>query len=141
MESQVQKILTKNQLKKTDTRERVLKAFLSSTQALSNQDLESNFDYVDRVTLYRTIKTFEEKGIIHQAIDGTDINKYALCSENCSPANHHDYHAHFTCTQCKATICLEEVTLPELKIPQGFNLVNTNIILNGLCKTCSSSLA
>jgi len=110
MEAKVHKILSDNKLKKTDTRARVLEAFLKSNQALTNQDLEENFDYVDRVTLYRTIKTFEEKGIIHQAMDGTDVNKYALCSESCSSSEHHDYHAHFTCTSCNSTICLVEVT-------------------------------
>ncbi len=138
MEAEIQKILSNKQLKKTDTRERVLKAFLSSSHALSNQDLETNFDYVDRVTLYRTIKTFEEKGIIHQALDGTDVNKYALCSDRCSPSKHQDFHAHFTCSQCKSTICLEDVVIPQLQIPSGFNLLNTNIILNGLCDSCSS---
>jgi len=137
MEAKVHKILSDNKLKKTDTRARVLEAFLKSNQALTNQDLEENFDYVDRVTLYRTIKTFEEKGIIHQAMDGTDVNKYALCSESCSSSEHHDYHAHFTCTSCNSTICLVEVTIPELKIPDGFNLESTNIILNGLCNSCS----
>jgi len=137
MNDRVHKILSDKKLKKTDTRERVLNAFLESKHALSNQNLENNLDYVDRVTLYRTIKTFEEKGIIHQALDGTDTTKYALCSENCDSSEHHDYHAHFTCTSCKSTICLEEVTIPELKIPVGFNLENTNIILNGVCDACS----
>ncbi len=138
MKEKIQKLLSDKKLKNTETRARVLEAFLLTKHALSNQDLENNFEYVDRVTLYRTLKTFEEKGIIHQALDGTDKNKYALCSENCSSVMHHDSHAHFTCSVCASTICLDDVQIPELKIPQGFSLESTNVILNGICNACTN---
>jgi len=137
METKVEKILHDKKLKKTDTRTRVLEAFLNSNNALSNHDLENNFDYVDRVTLYRTIKTFEEKGIIHQASDGTEVPKYALCAENCSAEKHHDSHAHFTCTQCDSTICLEDVEINEISLPNAYKLDSAKITLSGQCAQCS----
>ena len=40
--------------------------FLASQQAaLSLSEIEAHFEQADRVTLYRTLKTFEEKGIVH----------------------------------------------------------------------------
>ena len=52
--------------------------------AVTLSDIENAFEKADRTTLYRTIKTFEEKDIVHQIDDGTGITKYALCEQGCS---------------------------------------------------------
>ncbi|MGE8513212.1 MAG: transcriptional regulator, partial [Chryseobacterium culicis] len=40
--------------------------FLSSQEAaLSLSEIENHFENADRITIYRTLKTFEEKGIVH----------------------------------------------------------------------------
>ena len=89
------RILTANKLSKTEVRKKVLSLFISSDNALSLQEIESSFEKIDRITLYRTLKTFESKGIIHKAIDGTNHPKYAMCEESCDEHNHNDNHAHF----------------------------------------------
>ena len=43
--------------------------------------LEKAFPRADRITIYRTLKTFEEKGIVHGIEEGTTEVKYALCQE------------------------------------------------------------
>ena len=66
----------------------------------------------DRVTLYRTIKQFEEKGLIHEVIDTKGQAKYALCVTECTTHEHHDDHLHFHCSQCDRTIGVDgEVNL------------------------------
>ena len=52
--------------------------------AVTLSDIENAFEKADRTTLYRTIKTFEEKVIVHQIDDGTGITKYALCEQGCN---------------------------------------------------------
>ena len=76
-------LLRRNNLRATPVRKDLLSVFLSAQNALSNQDIEDRLSDVDRVTLYRTLKSFQEKGIIHRAFDSTDTPKYAACSEAC----------------------------------------------------------
>ena len=87
------KLINKN-LKPTAMRELVLDALIEQRVAVSLSDLEKMFDKVDKTTLYRTLKTFEENKLIHSIDDGTGSVKYALCAENCQ-CNPHDLHVHF----------------------------------------------
>ncbi len=130
-------LLTSHQLRKTQFRERVLDVFMRHDRALSQSDLEDILEESDRITLYRTLKTFEEKGLIHKAIDGSDKLKYALCSGHCDVHAHHDHHAHFHCETCGRTFCVEEVKAPELQAPRGFVVENTCLIINGRCASCA----
>jgi len=41
--------------------------------------MELGLEKTDRVTLNRSIKTFEEHGVIHRIDNGTRITKFALC--------------------------------------------------------------
>ena len=136
MEKSIQ-LLKSNGLSKTEARVKILEIFLESTTALSLKVLESAVKKIDRVTLYRTLKTFEAKGIIHKAIDGTKHPKYAMCEPTCTEHNHEDNHAHFHCTVCEKTICLEKVPTPNIPtLPTGITVQETNLILSGICKEC-----
>ena len=130
-------ILRHNNLRATPVRKVLLKMFLESDSALSNQDIEQHLSDVDRVTLYRTLKSFQEKGIIHKAFDGTGISRYASCSEMCDAHAHHDEHLHFHCSKCDNTFCVDEIPIPELKMPKGFKALKTNIVVDGICERCS----
>ncbi|MCB0634088.1 MAG: transcriptional repressor, partial [Lewinella sp.] len=116
-------ILQQHGLRITAIRDKVLQIFLEAGhRALSNADIEKHFDRLDRITLYRTLRTFEEKGLIHQVIDNSGTPKFATCSEHCAEHDHHDDHAHFHCVKCEKTVCLEDTTLPDVKIPVGFKV-------------------
>lgn len=135
-------ILVENGLRKTVMRQGILEIFLDSDIAISQQlietSLEKQFDVVDRITIYRTLKTFEQKGIIHKAIDGTHTPKYALCVDDCTEHEHHDTHAHFHCDDCSKTYCMEELEAPKIKAPKGFKVKSTHLVINGLCSDCGS---
>ena len=130
-------ILAQHNLRKTAVRAQVLDIFLDSREALSHNDIEAHFDQVDRITLYRTLKTFEEKGVIHKAIDGGEKLKYALCSGHCSEHAHEDHHAHFHCDQCGKTVCIESMHMPTVQAPAGYQLSGAYLVLKGTCATCS----
>ena len=131
------KILSKHKIRSTEIRRQVLNVFMDvPDKALSNQDIEEHFDKIDRVTLYRVLKTFEESGLIHQAIDGSNKTKYAYCTDGCTTHHHHDEHAHFYCTQCETTNCLEMVNVPVVKVPKEYLLQDAQLVLSGLCKNC-----
>ncbi len=130
-------ILKKHKLRVTPMRMEVLNVFLSnSSNALSNQQFESEIEVTDRVTLYRTLKTFQKNGIIHEVLDGSGASKYALCHHDCSSHEHLDNHAHFHCITCEKTICLEEIETPEITLPKGFSSSESYLVFKGVCETC-----
>jgi len=137
MSSSASDILAQHSLRKTLIRTQVLEVFLQAHEALSHNDIESRFDQLDRITLYRTLRTFEEKGIIHKAIDGGDKLKYALCSGHCSEHAHEDRHAHFNCEACGKTFCIESMNAPVVQAPAGYRLSGTYLVLKGTCATCA----
>lgn len=138
MNSNALKLLKSYQLRKTPARQQVLGLFLESDFALSHHHLESRMENVDRVTLYRTLKTFEQKGLIHKAFDGSGALKYALCSHNnCAEHQHNDNHVHFNCAKCGKTTCLDEVTTPQMHLPEGYKMAEQHILVKGVCPECN----
>src|SRR3990170_8780400 len=118
---QVNEILKKNQLSVTGSRKKILELFLMANGALAHGDIEKKTgEKFDRVTVYRTLQSFMEKGIIHIIPTSDNSIRYALCKDDCSQGHHHDNHVHFICTVCAKTICLDHVTVPEVKLPKGF---------------------
>jgi Fur family ferric uptake transcriptional regulator len=130
-------LLTQHGLRQTVVRQAVLRIFLDKAYALSNHDLEQHLDAsTDRITLYRTLKTFEEKGLIHRVIDSTDVLRYALCSRACRPEAHADNHVHFKCSTCEHTYCLNQVDIPVVPLPFGFQGVAREYLVTGVCQQC-----
>lgn len=132
-----EELLTKHQLKKTAPRLRVLDMMYAKNSATSQPDLESVMQDIDRVTLYRILNVFEEKGIIHKVFDLDGTANYAVCRSECQANHHHDEHLHFNCTNCKNVYCLNELTLPDLKLPAGFKPESFTLYAAGLCPKCS----
>ena len=130
-------ILKKNQLSVTEGRKKILDLFIKSPGALAHADIEKSTDIgFDRVTVYRTLQTFVDKGIIHNIPTTDNSILYALCKDNCEQGHHHDNHVHFICTECNKTICLDDVTVPEVKLPQGFKPGKAQMVVNGVCSDC-----
>ena len=133
-------ILKNSGLSITDKRLKILELFQKNSKALSHADIESlSGKHFDRVTIYRTLQTFVDKGIVHTIPTADNSIMYALCKEACSEGHHHDNHVHFLCEECGTTYCLENVNIPELNIPKGFTLHQTNVLVNGICKNCRLS--
>jgi Fur family transcriptional regulator, ferric uptake regulator len=124
-------------MRSTPSRQGILHLFLKSDYALSHGDIEKEMSSsLDRVTVYRTLRTFLDKGLIHKVLDDEGSLKYALCNDACSSSEHHHDHVHFKCTRCGQTICLN-VELPRLKLPPGYHAEELNILAQGICEKCS----
>ena len=134
---QIHQILRSHGLRVTNTRTSILNLFVTSSSALSNKLIEESLPELDRITLYRTLRTFEDKGIIHQAVDSTSITKFALCVQDCDEHHHKDHHAHFHCQRCKKTYCIDEINLPDVELPQDFSPSSTYLVVEGLCSSCN----
>lgn len=133
---ELEKMLNQKQIKPTVMRLQVLEQFSKQTAAISLQDLEAAFEKADRITLYRTLKTFEEKGLVHSIEDGTGARKYALCEEGCECAPE-GLHVHFFCNSCQETFCLPKSKIPEVPLPERFQAEEVSLLLKGLCSRCT----
>ena len=134
---QFEDMLDKHQLKKTAPRLRVLSMMYSKNTATSQPDLENVMHDIDRVTLYRILNVFEEKGIIHKVFDLNGTANYAVCHSDCQANHHHDEHVHFNCTVCKNVYCLNELSLPDISLPAGFKAESFTLYASGLCPKCN----
>jgi Fur family transcriptional regulator, ferric uptake regulator len=134
---QIHHILKRNQLSVTESRSRILEQFLQQPGALAHGDIEKKTgEKFDRVTIYRTLQTFVEKGIIHSIPTADNAVRYALCKDECSEGHHHDHHIHFICDTCGNTTCLDEVNIPEVKLPAGYASKQIDVVVSGICKDC-----
>ena len=137
MTNRVDDILRRNSLSVTESRKKILNLFLNVHGALAHGDIETKAgEKFDRVTVYRTLQTFVEKGIIHTIPTTDNSVRYALCKDNCSEGHHHDNHVHFICIQCGTTLCMEDVVVPEIKMKKGFSINEIEVVVKGICLDC-----
>ena len=130
--------IRKANLKVTRTRSEILALFVEKDYALSYADIDASLKgSEDKVTIYRTLKSFSEKGIIHEIMDVDKVSKYALCGHKCSSEHHHDTHAHFKCLKCKHIFCLQKPKI-EIEIPANYQATTFNLSIEGLCNNCSN---
>lgn len=109
--------------------------FLEQQQvAMSLSEIENHFYKADRVTIYRTLKTFEEKGIVHSIQEST-TTKYILCYDDCDEKTHKDWHLHFYCKICKQTTCKEDFIIPQNE-NQEYRIDEIKVYGRGICENC-----
>ncbi|MCG2430295.1 Fur family transcriptional regulator [Aequorivita xiaoshiensis] len=134
--AKIESLLQKSNVRPTAMRILVYNFLLENEAAKSLTDLENYFDKSDRTTLYRTIKTFEDKGVVHQIDDGTGTTKYALCEQGCNCQIETDLHLHFYCNICDETVCLTDRKIPNINLPDGYTAEDANLVIKGRCEKC-----
>ena len=130
------KILEQKAVRITPMRQLVLNHFLDKNTVLGLSELEKIFSKSDRITIYRTLKTFEENGILHSIKGETEEIKYALCDEHCSPVHHIDQHPHFQCQECKRVTCIDSQAIPKMELPKGYISKEMTMMIKGICPDC-----
>lgn len=139
IDSAIPDLLRRNNLSITESRKKILSLFLSTPDALAHGDIERKAgEKFDRVTVYRTLQTFVEKGMIHTIPTAENAVLYALCKA-CTEGHHHDDHVHFVCSNCNSTICLDDVVSPKIDLPSGYIAQNVQVVINGICKSCNET--
>ncbi|MEM7038069.1 MAG: transcriptional repressor [Bacteroidota bacterium] len=138
-DTSLKNILKRHKIRQTSGRVDILSQFWDAQCALSQPDLERNLRGVyDRVTIYRTLTLYLDKGILHKVLDDAGATKYALCTDTCSEHDHNHEHVHFKCTECGTTSCISELKVPAIALPQGYILKESNLLLSGVCVTCNA---
>lgn len=140
MSKAADQVLKTKKMRITPARTEVLALFIQAGGALSHGDLEKKLGSgFDRVTLYRTLSSFLENGLIHKVPDETGAQRFAYCNHE-----HHEHegehvhtHVHFNCTVCNRTLCLDDITIPPVSLPKGFTQSESVYLVKGTCDLCS----
>lgn len=130
-------LLKLHDLRVTEVRKSCIRHLQKSSSAISSTELEKELKGVDRITLYRTLISFEESGIVHHSIDAAGQKKYALCADSCDSHKHHDNHIHFHCNSCGESECLDDQTPTNLKLPKGYQVKDVQFNVMGICSNCN----
>jgi Fur family ferric uptake transcriptional regulator len=135
MNNSAEKQLLFRNIKPTAMRLLVYEVLKKQKKALSLIEIEQQFDNVERSTIYRTLKTFQDNLLVHSVDDGTDSLRYALCDDDCT-CSLDDLHYHFFCTKCGQTHCLKDMPIPKVGLPEGFSFESANFVIKGICSNC-----
>ncbi|MDG3582539.1 MULTISPECIES: Fur family transcriptional regulator [Flavobacteriaceae] len=135
--NKAEKILKSKGIRPTEMRLAIYKYLKRKFYAVTLKEIEMAFikksddnKTADRTTIYRTLKLFQEKGVVHQIDVGTAIAKYALSDEKDL-----DMHLHFHCTHCGNTFCLSNKVSRD-SLPDKYKVADVNLVLKGVCTKC-----
>ncbi len=128
-------LLHERALKATNSRLNLLTTMLAYKSAMPYSAIQESMKSVDRVTLYRTLESLKQSGIIHKAYQENNETYYAICGKKCGHQQHSHDHIHFKCLKCELVTCEQTTTDIKISIPE-FVINTTSIYLEGICKLC-----
>lgn len=129
-------ILENAGIKPTSNRILVLRALLDAESPMSLIELETMLETLDRSSIQRVLTLLSEHDIVHVMEDGRGVAKYEVCRSHDHHDHDDDHHAHFYCEKCERVFCLEDVAIPHIALPDGFEVKGANFMLKGICPEC-----
>mgnify|MGYP000950565691 CR=1 FL=1 len=135
LEDKARHMLKEARLYCTEARVAILHVLLEAAGPL-RQDQIARWEShrLNKVTVYRTLDSLAEAGLVHRAFTQNRAWHFEL-ADHCSEKQ---CHPHFTCTNCGVTRCMTDICLPMAKIPQkGYILSRQQVRLEGLCPACA----
>ena len=99
--------------------------------AFSLQDVMQVMVTADNSSVFRTLTLFAERRILRTVNDGSGMQKYCLAAHADHVHDHDTGHVHFTCT-----VCLTDIPIPPVSLPEGYEAADTEFIVKGICPRC-----
>ncbi|MEH0157381.1 transcriptional repressor [Limibacter armeniacum] len=131
-------LLHQHQLRKTTFRIELLKLLGECSHALSIGEIKTRSKgKADKATIYRTLATFLECGLIHKVPEKDNVARYALYYPEDTEEGNVRQHAHFICQACDKTFCMREISVPAVCDTAGFQVNTCSLTLEGICMECS----
>ncbi len=103
---------------------------------VSLADMERELDTVDKSTIFRSLTVLLEHHAIHSFEDGSGSTKYEICNSHEEDCHIEDRHVHFYCEKCRRTICLDDIKVPMVQLPEGYCANEINYTIKGICADC-----
>ncbi|MCH8557300.1 MAG: transcriptional repressor [Balneolia bacterium] len=141
-EQRHKEILHNHNLKATRIRLRVMELLTGSDVAMSHAQISELLDdeTIDKVTLYRTLNSFVEKGLAHKVATEDRNWLYAIYDDHAhNHKNSSHNHAHFICDDCEKIYCFpidEKLLSINRQNLHGFEIKQQEIRLHGRCPVC-----
>lgn len=135
--SNLGELLVRAQLRRTPARLALLQVLSDATRAMSHADVEAALaSPIDRVTLYRSLDSFVEAGLLHKQVGADRISRFALVD-----GVDHEAHAHFHCDDCGSLYCLPQKPPRVAHLPEGFAAEGAMLQIHGRCPQCAGAPA
>ena len=135
IEQKSEELLSSSNLYKTTSRLSVLDILLNAGKPLTQNQITQKLGKgrFDNVTIYRTLESFCEAGLVHKVFLQKKASYFEL-AHNCTAEQ---CHPHFICASCGDTHCLTEMPALMTKLmPKGFVIQHQQVQLEGLCPKC-----
>ena len=121
--------------RKTKSQTAILDLLQQEPNALSHDGITAKLEeQMDRVTIYRILNRFVEDGLAHRIVADDGRQYFASCQAGCSHDHKAHGHLHFRCVVCDQVECVPGEA--DYRIPAGYQVDNSNIILSGSCRAC-----
>ena len=133
----LEEYISRNNLKITNQRRTVLKAFLESKKHVSVEELYAAISQsepkIGLATVYRTLSLLTQSGLASEMNFGDGQKRYEHCYM-------HEHHDHMVCTECGKIIefnhPLIEKFQEEVAAQNGFTITSHKLDLIGICSDC-----
>ena len=89
---------------------------------------------MDGGEIFRTLNLFSDSHLLDTIDDGSGSQKYCLRSQDDHLSGVR--HIHFSCRVCHRTVCLTDVTLPGVTLPEGYSAEDIEYVVKGVCPKC-----
>ena len=122
-------------IKPTANRLLIVKALASQHHPVSVKDLEDSLLTLDKSSIFRVLTLFREHHLVHAIETGEGIVKDELCQSH-NEEEDDDEHVHFYCERCHRTICLHDIPVPQIPVPEGYRAEGINVLVRGICERC-----
>lgn len=122
-------------IKPTPNRMLVLRSLLNASAPLSLREIEELLLTLERSSILRVLTLLYEHDLVHTIEDGRGVTKYEIChGDHACSAD--DMHPHFYCERCNRVFCFDDVHIPDITVPEGYNVRTVNYMLKGVCPAC-----
>lgn len=124
-------------IKPTPNRVLVYRELRDAQNPVSLNDLEIALAPTDKASIFRVLELYTQKDIVHTIEDGSRSLKYELC-HGYGEHSATDQHPHFYCEECGRVFCFDNIAIPQLSLPDGFEVKSINFMFKGKCPKCKS---
>ena len=134
-EQQLLELMQDHGVKPTANRIVIARALSAAGRPMSMTELEAELETIDKSNIFRTLQSFREAHLVHVLDDSGDGVRYELCHRHHDDEDD-DLHVHFYCEKCHRTFCLEDIPVPSVNTPEGYDVHTVNYLLKGICPDC-----
>jgi Fe2+ or Zn2+ uptake regulation protein len=133
-------LLKENSINKTAPRVAVMQVLMLSETMLCLSDILKRLNYAyGRVTVYRALRAFCRKQLIHKMVDlqNTAYYRFNNIPEHTSLKEINNGEIYFKCENCGG-ITILKANKKKYPLPNGFIQTATNFLIAGYCDHCAS---